>query len=365
MIGVKDNQYQKKVESKVARLEVVKGRGEAEEKRKEKAQSTSTAGVDVEGEGDDHLDPDFNENNRSKKPSTITLNVPRNILKQTVMTGARCGLGARSHTMNTAQFITSSNGSLEDFVLSKSSANRFRNAVAGDKAVQVKEAFQLKLEEIGRKFIVHFDGKLLEGITDSQRSVQERLAILLSSPDLPDPQLLGVPCLEGGTGEAILNGILETLKDWKVSAEHIVGMCFDTTATNTGTVSGACVNLELEMSKQLLYLACRHHIFELHIKHVSANFGRQSKGNEDALFRRFREGWNEVVGNGIDMGKLCKFDFSTVPKLVAEGGEKALIYSTKCLMDNTFPRGDYRELCQLAIIFLGGTVKNFTFKLPG
>ena len=63
----------------------------------------------------------------------------------------------------------------------------------------------------GRKFIVHFDGKLVKDITGSIRSVRERLAVLLSSPELPDPQLLGVPPIPEGTGEEIMEGILEVI----------------------------------------------------------------------------------------------------------------------------------------------------------
>ena len=34
-------------------------------------------------------------------------------------------------------------------------------------------------------------------------------------------------------------------------------------------------------------------------------------------------------------------------------------------MDNTFIRGDYKELCKLVVIFLGGNVPDFRFQIPG
>lgn len=39
-----------------------------------------------------------------------------------------------------------------------------------------------------------------------------------------------------------------------------------------------------------------------------------------------------------------------------------------CLMDNVFPREDYRELMELTVIFLGGTCpppRKFEFRKPG
>ena len=40
-------------------------------------------------------------------------------------------------------------------------------------------------------------------------------------------------------------------------------MSFDTTAGNTGHLNGACTLLEKQMGRDLLWLACRHHVMEL------------------------------------------------------------------------------------------------------
>lgn len=42
-----------------------------------------------------------------------------------------------------------------------------------------------------------------------------------------------------------------------------VAMCFDTTGTYTGPDNGACVLLERKLGRDLLHLACRHHVAEL------------------------------------------------------------------------------------------------------
>ena len=135
----------------------------------------------------------------------------------------------------------------------------------------------------------------------------ERLAVLVTSPDLNEEHLLGVPRLSGGHGQEILEGLVQLLQDWGITGDHIVGMCYDTTVTNTGVNNGVCITLENHLGHQLLYLACRHHILELHVKHV-ANSQRPTKGNEDILFKKFRDNWNEVIEGGIDYTNLCMFD---------------------------------------------------------
>ena len=83
------------------------------------------------------------------------------------------------------------------------------------------------------------------------RDKVDRLPILLTVC-----QLLAVPKLVNGTGEAISNSIVEVLNEWNV-LERACGICFDTTASNTGKNTGACTLLESKLNKRLLSLACR------------------------------------------------------------------------------------------------------------
>jgi len=52
------------------------------------------------------------------------------------------------------------------------------------------------------------------------------------------------------------------------SRDHIKGLCFDTTASNTGTKGGVCIRLEKEIGRKFLNLACRHHVAEIMLEHV-------------------------------------------------------------------------------------------------
>ncbi|XP_074096012.1 uncharacterized protein LOC141525415 [Cotesia typhae] len=136
---------------------------------------------------------------------------------------------------------------------------KFRKTVAGN----LKDGIQ----ETAQNFIVHWDGKLLPELSNQPMKKVERLPIVVSGMDVE--QLLGVPALDESTGANEAEVIFETLNEWNVT-DSIVGMCFDTTSVNTGDKSGACILLEEKLNKELLYLACRHHIFEIMLKNVAA-----------------------------------------------------------------------------------------------
>lgn len=85
---------------------------------------------------------------------------------------------------------------------------------------------------------VHCDGKILP---DCDGTRVDRLAILVSGDGVQN--LIGVPKLASGTGEAMASAVAEALDDWGL-AERVVAMSFDTTAANTGALAVACTLLE-------------------------------------------------------------------------------------------------------------------------
>ena len=58
--------------------------------------------------------------------------------------------------------------------------------------------------------------------------------------------------------------VKESLEEWGVK-EQVLGMVFDTTASNSGEYSGACRYLEEWLGFPILWHACRRHIAELHL----------------------------------------------------------------------------------------------------
>ena len=57
------------------------------------------------------------------------------------------------------------------------------------------------------------------------------------------------------------------MQGWNI-LENIVGICFDTTASNTGNKKGEATLIKIELKRPLLWLACCHNHNELHIKHA-------------------------------------------------------------------------------------------------
>ncbi|KZR97635.1 Cc8K15.2-like protein, partial [Daphnia magna] len=115
--------------------------------------------------------------------------------------------------------------------------------------------------------------------------------------------LLGIPVIKDSTGMSQHNAVIKLLDEWEVT-DNVVGMVFDTTASNTGRWKGCATSIEFTLDRAVLWLACRHHMYELHVKHVAA--------------------------------------LST------------LLPSHYLL--------DYRELLELTVLFLGGTVYPFKFR---
>ncbi len=100
------------------------------------------------------------------------------------------------------------------------------------------------------------------------KHTEERIAILLQAvkSDRP-PQFIGAPLVLDGTGLSMKREMIEYLTTYDladVNKHRLIGMSFDTTASNTGHMNGASL-LERELERALLWIACRHHVAELHM----------------------------------------------------------------------------------------------------
>jgi hypothetical protein len=185
----------------------------------------------------------------------------------------------------------------------------------------------------------------------------DRLPILVSGQGVD--QLLATPKLSHGTGEAYASAVHDTIASWNLS-DKIKCLCFDTTAVNTGLRSGACILLEQKMEKDVLWLACRHHIMEIMLEAVVLQALGPSSGPEILVFKRFKTAWPN-----IDQNK-----FSTISsdpdalRCVENVASSTIVFAENQLKDFQ-PRDDYKELLQLTIIFLGGVPsKGISFRAP-
>ena len=116
------------------------------------------------------------------------------------------------------------------------------------------------------------------------------------------------------------------------------------------------------MEKDSNWLACRHHVGELHISKVVHVVTGNTKAPGVKLFKFLKNIWASL---DIDLENLDLFDSSHLDEVLQKEAEDVLDWAQDQLQRNTWPREDYKELLELLIVSLGGTVPGFSFKMPG
>lgn len=117
----------------------------------------------------------------------------------------------------------------------------------------------------GQSVFLHFDEKSMKNTTQGVDEMNhiERCAIVASSS--VGIRLLAVKKLVAGTGENIANALNETAVEYAI-LQFIIGLVFDTTLANTGISNGSAAIFERVLGRFLLFLGCRHHIYEIYLK---------------------------------------------------------------------------------------------------
>ncbi|KAG0725627.1 hypothetical protein GWK47_038257 [Chionoecetes opilio] len=155
-------------------------------------------------------------------------------------------------------------------------------------------------------------------------------------------------------------GDLFALHDWGV-ADQVVGMCFYMTASNTGSRSGACLLIEQQLGRDLLNVACRHHVLDLiAAKAYAVCLNTPSSGPQITLFTRFQDKWDLI---DQDQHEIMPDDHLT--EAIRDSRDN-LIAGLKLHLSQFQPRDDYRELLELSVIVLGGMpARGIRFRWPG
>lgn len=265
----------------------------------------------------------------------------------------RCNISDRNAMRILLATAEALNCNTDELVLSRSTIRNRRIMYRKIRAEKIKERFQMA---DFKNVVLHWDGKLLPNLL--QKENVERLAILVSSGD--EQQLLGVPVLVDGTGVAQSEAICETLNEWGVS-EKIEAICFDTTPANTGRVNGTCTLVEKALGRNLLYLACRHHILEIVLKAVFDLKIGSTTGPHPDVFKKFQNHWPNIDQHKYKVGVEDKVVKNTVKKF-EEDVSSFLLSQLKELQ----PRADYLEFIELCLIFLGKIPQSEVhFRAPG
>jgi len=189
------------------------------------------------------------------------------------------------------------------------------------------------------------------------KKIVDRLPVI--APNIE--QLLGVPELSSGTGREISSAVYDTLHEWSL-LDIVQAVVFDTTASNTGRLKGACYLLEQKLDRDILFLACRHHIYEIVLQGVFDEIQLlPSKGPDVPLFKRFKNTWKDIDQTQY----LTWLSDASVKEILKDNANEILLYA-KNKIEEDLPRDDYQEFLELIIIFLGGTPsQGIHFHQPG
>lgn len=205
---------------------------------------------------------------------------------------------------------------------------------------------------------VHWDGKMLPALVGKEQV--ERLAILISYKGIE--KLLEIPVISSSSGNDQANAVYELLNDWKL-LDKVQALSFDTTASNTGRFQGACILLEQKIGRDLLYLSCRHHIYEIILRSVFDEKISVSSGPNIPQFKKFQQAWTSINKSNFKPGIEDKQVRRSVKVSTAT---EMLQFMLTTLENEQQPREDYRELIELIVIFLGGTPpRGISFRAPG
>ena len=241
---------------------------------------------------------------------------------------------------------------VEDLIISPSAIRRARIKHRELLASEIQASFDPQVP-----LVLHWDGKIVEDFTGPGREHVDRLPVLVSGENVV--KLLSIPKLHDGTATTITKAVTETIEEWGLR-DRIKGLCFDTTASNTGIKGGVCLQLETHIGHELLNLACRHHISEVMLENVFRIYD-VSKSPNIELFQHFKEFWPQINQKSFSTAA----DDESMANMIAPWKDDVIQFAEKQLEQHQ-PRDDYRELLELSIVFLGGTPpRGIRFQYPG
>lgn len=241
-----------------------------------------------------------------------------------------------------------------EFVINRTSIKRAREGFRKKTSLNVKSNFnELNLNYVA----IHWDSKILPDIT--AKSKVDRLPIIATALNVE--QLLGVPQLSSGTGREIASAVYDILQEWSL-LDIVQAVVFDTTASNTGRLHGACHILTQKLGREVLHLACRHHVYEIVLQGVFSEVQLSpSTGPDIPLFKRFKNTWQ-----AIDQTQISTYLLDADVKNILKDDANEIVLYSKNKIKEDLPRDDYRELLELIIIFLGETPsRGIHFRQPG
>ena len=260
----------------------------------------------AEAENDEDWQPSAWEKHERKKKE-ITLNLPAKkipSLLSSISTITKTSI--RQELKITATLLNAAGADISETSQSIPTVYRQRKAAVTKTASEIR--LNLK-KSIDKFIIVHWDGKILQLMSGK---TQDRLAVCISIPNENPGQFLASAEIASGSGKNMADAVLKILEEMHL-LDQVQTVVFDTTASNSGQWKGSVTLFEELVRHVLLWLACRYHIEELHIKHASEEVKDQTIPYSNVL-RRNLVFWIFLVekcGSGLleagDVKKQIKY----------------------------------------------------------
>jgi hypothetical protein len=242
---------------------------------------------------------------------------------------------------------------VENITLSRSSIRRSRMSNREEISTSDHETFRADCPPL----LLHWDGKLLPDIVNTNETV-DRIAVVVTGEGVE--KLLGVPKIGSGTGREQADICVKVIDEWRIR-EHVRGLVFDTTSSNTGIHKGASALIEEALGRDVVHIGCRHHIMEVILSRVFTTLFGATGGPEVGLFKRFKKHWSIIQHQHYSPAQDGLFDTE-----METLRQEMVAFYAEAISDH-HPREDYLELLQLCRIYLQGqqVAANVQFRAPG
>ena len=150
----------------------------------------------------------------------------------------RTKMSSRNALMVAAPIMEACGVDISKQTFSRPTLERWRKNMRNRVASDIKTKFKPP-----KRSVVHFDGKMLG---DNSGNFGDHLAVMISgnTDECRNGKLISAKIIKDSTGESQANEVVSVAEDWNVT-ESIVGMCFDTTASNTGMYAILWCNMKL------------------------------------------------------------------------------------------------------------------------
>lgn len=217
------------------------------------------------------------------------------MIEATTPLSVRAGLSYRDQTMFIAAVVNYLGADLKQLKVNRETVRTKRYEIVQRQGDEIRRHYREEMS--GKNLVLHFDGKLVAHIEEAmkQKVTRDRIAVSVTSPEFSHKEdlLLGVvPSDSGRAADQAL--VIQNLLEHFEVPDQVFAICTDTTATNTGRREGAVMILTRILHKPLLWLMCRHHMYEIHISHAyKAITGQESKAPRKALYSNFKKRWEE------------------------------------------------------------------------